>query len=145
MRRDADEWVAKAENDYEDAQRIARTRGREDFSNACFFAQQCAEKYLKGVLVMHDHPVERTHDLPRLLDQITAYNEFWVALRDAAKVLTDYAVRFRYPEGGAASKAMAKEALVACALIRAQMRDHLGLTSRKAASKSQSRKRKHRR
>lgn len=144
MRRDADEWIAKAENDYADARRIARARGRSDFSNACFLAQQCAEKYLKAVLVMHDRPIERTHDLPRLLDQVTPFNEFWVALRDAAKLLTDYAVRFRYPEGGSASKAMAKEALVASGLIRGHMRDHLGLgpAARKSASKPRPRSRK---
>ncbi len=68
MKRPAAEWIAKAENDFEDARRILRARNRSDFSNACFHAQQSAEKYMKAVLVLHERSVDRTHDLSRILD-----------------------------------------------------------------------------
>lgn len=32
-------WVAKAEDDYDDAQRILRARNRLDFRNSCLHAQ----------------------------------------------------------------------------------------------------------
>ncbi|MBI5866526.1 MAG: HEPN domain-containing protein [Planctomycetes bacterium] len=126
MKTIAAEWVAKAENDYLDAQRILRSRTRSDFSNSCFHSQQCAEKYMKAVLVEHGCGYKRVHDLPTLLNQLTAINPFWDALRQAANDLTDFAVRFRYPEGGTADRSAARAALAACKLIRVTLREHLG-------------------
>ncbi len=67
MNRQTREWVAKAENDFDDAQRILRARNRTDFSNACFHAQQCVEKDMKAVLVESRRDIERIHDLTVLL------------------------------------------------------------------------------
>ena len=44
------EWIEKAEADYVSAGREYRARNRPNFDAACFFAQQCIEKYLKGRL-----------------------------------------------------------------------------------------------
>lgn len=42
------EWLEKAEGDYITSQREYRARKNPNFDAACFHAQQCAEKYLKG-------------------------------------------------------------------------------------------------
>ena len=44
------EWIEKAEADFLSATREYRARNRPNFDAACFFAQQCVEKYLKGRL-----------------------------------------------------------------------------------------------
>lgn len=42
------EWIEKAEADFVSAGREYRARHRPNFDAACFFSQQCIEKYLKG-------------------------------------------------------------------------------------------------
>jgi HEPN domain-containing protein len=121
------EWVAKAETDYEDALRLFRARNRTDFSNVCFHAQQSAEKYMKAVLVENGRSIQRIHDLPSLLTQLSSINPFWDTLREAAKELTVFAVRCRYPDGGIADRSTAKRSLLASKWIRTQMREALGL------------------
>ena len=42
------EWVEKAESDFTTAWRERRARNALNYSESCFHAQQCAEKYLKA-------------------------------------------------------------------------------------------------
>jgi len=44
------EWVGKAEGDFATAVRESRARKHPNPDAVCFHAQQCIEKYLKGVL-----------------------------------------------------------------------------------------------
>jgi HEPN domain-containing protein len=44
------EWIEKAEGDFHSALRELRARKNPNYSSACFHAQQCVEKYLKGRL-----------------------------------------------------------------------------------------------
>jgi HEPN domain-containing protein len=44
------EWVEKAEEDWEAAQRSYRARKVPLYNVACFHSQQCVEKYLKARL-----------------------------------------------------------------------------------------------
>lgn len=120
------EWIAKAETDFEDAQRLLRVRNRVDFFTSGFHAQQCAEKYLKAAIVESGLPVHRDHNLTNLLTQLYPRQPLLVALQDAAEELTDLAVRVRYP-GAGVTKAHAKRALDACRLIRSGLRAALGL------------------
>jgi len=66
MRRATGEWLAKAEADFISALREYRARKQPNFDAACFFAQQCAEKYLKAYLQEQTVAVPRTHDLVQL-------------------------------------------------------------------------------
>lgn len=50
MKATAREWIEKAEADFVSAGREYRARNRPNFDAACFFAQQCIDKYLKGRL-----------------------------------------------------------------------------------------------
>jgi HEPN domain-containing protein len=45
------EWVEKAEKDWGSLNREIRVRKNPNYDAACFFAQQCVEKYLKARLV----------------------------------------------------------------------------------------------
>ena len=62
------EWVNKAESDITTAQREFRARKSPNYDDACFHAQQCAEKYLKARLQEDDVSFTRTHNLMALLD-----------------------------------------------------------------------------
>ncbi len=46
-----DDWIRKAEGDFRTARRESKVRIGENFDAVCIFAQQCAEKYLKAMLI----------------------------------------------------------------------------------------------
>ncbi|HEY2414643.1 MAG TPA: HEPN domain-containing protein [Pirellulaceae bacterium] len=126
MKRAAREWIEKAEADFISAGREYRARKKPNFDAACFFAQQCAEKYLKACLVQNDQPAPRIHDLSALLDLVLPFQPSWEMLRPGLDTLSSYAVVFRYP-GESATRAMAKEAVGLVKKIRLQMRRDLRL------------------
>jgi HEPN domain-containing protein len=64
---------------------------------ACFHAQQCAEKALKGLLAATDTPAPRTHDLTVLLVHVERVAPVSSQLREACEGLADYGVGPRYP------------------------------------------------
>src|SRR5713226_9024734 len=67
------EWVAKAEGDWDAAQREYRARKRPNYDAACFHAQQCAEKYLKARLCEAAAPFPPTQNLVALLVLVLAH------------------------------------------------------------------------
>jgi HEPN domain-containing protein len=113
------EWIQKAEADYASAWRELRARNNPNYDSACFHAQQCIEKYLKGILQSREIPFGKTHDLSVLLDISLAIAPRWESMRDDLKLLTQYAVAFRYP-GESATKDEAKQAVTTAARLRAQ-------------------------
>ena len=89
-------WFAKASADLEMAQRaLGPDRPFPDM--ACFHAQQCAEKYLKGYLVAHDVPFRFVHDLAYLTRLCTGLDSSFEDLTPAAKFLNVYIATTRYP------------------------------------------------
>ena len=63
-----------------------------NFDAACFFAQQCIEKYLKGRLAEAGRTIPKTHDLSILLDAVVPLEPLWEAARPRLETLTSYAV-----------------------------------------------------
>jgi HEPN domain-containing protein len=118
--------VDKAEADFLSAGREYRARKRPNYDPACFFAQQCVEKYLKARLVEASLSFPRTHDLEALLEIVLRVEPFWEELRAALTGLTSYAVAFRYP-GDSATRAMARTALQDASLARGRIRGGMGL------------------
>lgn len=55
-------WVTRAEEDFALAQAALR-RKQPLVSGACFHAQQCAEKYMKALLISKGADFPKTHDL----------------------------------------------------------------------------------
>ncbi|HEV8574581.1 MAG TPA: HEPN domain-containing protein [Dehalococcoidia bacterium] len=88
------EWLRYARSDLELA-RLAPPPGVMPEA-LCFHAQQAAEKALKAVLIAHELPFPRTHNLRTLLDLLPQTLAPLAEVQDAAR-LTDYAVFSRYP------------------------------------------------
>ena len=115
------EWTTKAEADFLSAGREYRARNHPNFDAACFFAQQCVEKYLKAQLVEIGVSFPKTHDLEVLLDLVLPKRPLWEAFRSTLNDLTSFAVAFRYP-GESATREMARTALRDAKRIREQIR-----------------------
>ncbi len=120
------EWVDKAEGDWAVCGREVRARQSPNYDAACFHAQQCAEKYLKGRLQEDGIVFPKTHDLTVLLDMLLPSQPLWAAMRPALLQLKNYAVAFRYP-GDSADRKEAREAVALCRGVREAIRLSLGL------------------
>lgn len=120
------EWILKAENDYQSARVLLRQRSHFDFDGVCFHAQQCAEKYMKAVLTNHDLFFAKTHDLIALLEIMLTIYPLWESCREICLHLTDFATRYRYP-GSSADRAQARACIDQAAVIRKFARESLGL------------------
>jgi HEPN domain-containing protein len=102
-------WVARAEEDFALA-RSALRRKQPLTYGATFHAQQCAEKYLKALLVAQGQAFPRSHDLVALGD-LCRQNAISIPLgQDALERLAAYAVQVRYPGADPAAEE-AREAL----------------------------------
>ena len=121
------EWIAKAEGDFQTAQRELRARCVPNYDAVCFHAQQCAEKYLKAFLVERKIPFRPIHDLEVLLGLVVPVNPEFEFVRDLLLLLNDYAVSFRYP-GESATRDEARAAVKALRTVRAFVRAELRLS-----------------
>jgi HEPN domain-containing protein len=108
------EWLVKAQHDLVAGERAAEDPPIADV--ACFHAQQAAEKALKGYLAWCDIPLQRTHDLARLLTQARDVDEAFGSLESAADLLSPYATDPRYP--GQENEPEAEDAIEALAEAR---------------------------
>jgi len=90
-------WLLKAANDLRTAETmIAVVPPVTD--SVCFHAQQCVEKGLKAFLTAVNRHVEKTHNLPRLVELCAGENAAFSQLVVIGEELTDYAVVGRYPD-----------------------------------------------
>ncbi len=90
------EWFRKGENDLTAARMIIQNP-HPPTDTLCFHAQQCAEKYIKGYLTLHNIEVEKTHDLVNLNNRCREINTQFKILAEACDKLRVYAVEARYP------------------------------------------------
>jgi len=92
-------WARKADADLRNAEHTLTLGEDCPLDTVGFHAQQCAEKYLKALLVAYDLPVPRIHDVRKLAQLLSASDALpteidTLALND----LTAYAVDSRYPD-----------------------------------------------
>ena len=66
------------------------------FDTVCFHAQQCAEKYLKALLLQAGSEPPRTHDLRLLLQRLPADLAVLFRMEDMVE-LNRYSIEARYP------------------------------------------------
>ncbi len=125
LRRATTEWFAKAESDFQLAERAAGPP-RPLWDGVCFNAQQFVEKALKALLQERGVRSPLTHDLVRLANPIAATTPGLDALRDDLAWLTPYAVDVRYP-GKTASEDEALRALGIARQVRSLAWAALGL------------------
>ncbi|MGH7388913.1 MAG: HEPN domain-containing protein [Candidatus Rokuibacteriota bacterium] len=89
-------WLAKADEDLGVAEVVLEGR-LPTYGAVRFHAQQAAEKALKALLVRHQIPFGRTHDLGELLQLAEPHEPGIAEVLAEAEALTPYAVRDRYP------------------------------------------------
>ena len=92
----AREWVVKAEHDLATAKEALRIEEDRPCDTIAYLAQQCAEKYLKALLVSRGIDFPRTHDLTVLATMAREDAGLAVDTSDV-KVINRYAVEARYP------------------------------------------------
>lgn len=90
------QWLKKACSDLDSARKLASLPDP-ILDTAFFHCQQAAEKAVKGYLAYRDHPLEKTHDIEKLVALAESYESRFAAWREAAELLTPYATEFRYP------------------------------------------------
>lgn len=118
-------WAERAEEDYIMA-RSALRRKKPLTHAACFHAQQCAEKYLKAMLIASGYPFSKVHDLLVLGDECARAGIFLSMSDDLLSSLSYYAVRARYP-GEDPTHDEAREAIDIAKLVRRFARGFLGV------------------
>jgi HEPN domain-containing protein len=123
------EWVEKAEQDWVSLNREIRARKNPNYDGACFFAQQCIEKYLKARLVESNRYFKKVHDLTYLLGLVVEVEPLWISYEQEFRLLSDYAVEFRYP-GASAKLEDAKDAMKVCKSFRKTARFVFGLAEK---------------
>jgi HEPN domain-containing protein len=93
---DSQGWLARAYGNLRLAQGAASIDGI-FLEDLCFNAQQAAEKALKAVCVDYQLEFPKTHSLVRLIDILDQAGINIPQEIQAADILTQYAVRPRYP------------------------------------------------
>jgi HEPN domain-containing protein len=113
-------WADRAEEDYLLA--VSALRRRQPLVyGATFHAQQCAEKYLKALLVLKGASFPRTHDLAAL-GVLCSHNGYILPVSEEnLEILSAYAVEARYP-GMQHSVEEAQSAVLIAKVLRAFVR-----------------------
>jgi HEPN domain-containing protein len=93
-RANAGEWFKKAEDDALSVRAILKEGAP---STACFLSQQIAEKYLKGLLVFHNKPFPKVHDLIELESLLVPVEKNIQDIHNDLVVLNRYYIETRYP------------------------------------------------
>lgn len=122
------EWIEKAEGNYHSAQVLMRQRKHLVPDVVCNQCQQCAEKYLKSLLVKHGLSFPKTHDLTQLKNLIKSVDADILLIAPALDTLNPYGIDVRYP-GLQATTRDARDAVQAMKAVRKFVRAKLGLKS----------------
>ncbi len=89
-------WTEKAEHDLKAAEHAMELAAEGLTDIVAFHCQQCAEKYLKALLLCQGVAFPRTHDLRLLLDLIPAGVSLDLQ-REQVVPLNRYVIEGRYP------------------------------------------------
>jgi HEPN domain-containing protein len=119
-----EEWIEYAEDDYENAKLVIRRR-KPSVYGSCFHAQQCAEKYMKALLVFKGKSFPMTHDLLVINSLLMNAGIFIGLPEDDLDTLSRFAVATRYP-GAKPTIEDAKEAINIARAVRKFSRAYLG-------------------
>ncbi|MDP3996024.1 MAG: HEPN domain-containing protein [bacterium] len=91
-----EEWIKKVADDELNAQSILTHRDGAP-SGVCFLSQQIAEKYLKALLVFHQKPFLKVHDLLELETRLLEIEPDVKTLHQELVSLNRYYIETRYP------------------------------------------------
>jgi len=115
------EWAEKAENDLKNAAHTLKMGSDCPTDTVCFHAQQCAEKYVKALLVWRGVDFPKTHDLGALVGLLNRRDRPTLDIGEQRK-LTRYAMVARYPGWGPISIAEARRAVALARRVRRELR-----------------------
>jgi HEPN domain-containing protein len=99
----------------------------------CFHCQQCAEKYLKGLMEELGLSIPKIHDLEQLFDDLLPSHPSLRTTHRGCMFLSNFAVTIRYP-GDSASRRQARTALRWAKIVRTTARALLGIKPKKKRS-----------
>jgi HEPN domain-containing protein len=91
------EWLDKADEDFEFAVWNLRDPENNFYAQICFHFQQAVEKYLKTYIIAYELLFEKIHELPQLLKICQEHNKSFSELEKECRFLTDFYVEVRYP------------------------------------------------
>lgn len=120
------DWVAKAETDFKGAIDLARRRSDPLPDKVVYDCAQCAEKYLKAFLVLHEQSFRYRHDLRELNTKCVALDTTFESLDPDLRTLNRWGSVVRYPGVCAATDDM-KDAILAIKRVRKFVRAKLGI------------------
>lgn len=123
------EWVQKAEGDFNSSLLEYRARKYPNYDAAGFHAQQCIEKYLKAILQKNNVPFQKIHDLLALMELCLPFIPELELYKELLAYINQFAVAFRYP-GESATREQAKQAVKALKLLRPILRQRLSLLNK---------------
>ena len=92
----ARQWVARAEDDLLNAEHTLTLQDRCPVGTVCFHAQQCAEKYLKALLICRGIEFPKTHDLVVLLNHLGSDPGLELRVEEV-QPLNRFPIEARYP------------------------------------------------
>lgn len=118
------EWVAKAESDLRAAVYLLEPRVEQPTEAICFHAQQCAEKYVKALLVLRSTDFPRTHDLEKLTALLPAALRPRLTIEEQRRLI-GYATAARYPGSGEIPITEARRAVAMARRVRREIRRRL--------------------
>lgn len=121
-------WIKYAEEDLKLAKHSLSLESGCPYRLTAYHAQQCAEKYLKALLVYHKRDFPYTHSITRLIEVCSGIinaDEF-----EAAETLTPFAITTRYPgEDEEVTKEEGIEAIRIADLVKGKINGLLKLNS----------------
>ena len=117
-----DEWLKKAEEDYQFAASVLENSAF--YAQICFHFDQAAENYLKAFIVARDLEFQKIHDLLVLLKLCSAEEPDFSEIQDDCKFLNRFYIDTRYPVHWPTnySKDEALKAKSACEHVRKAIR-----------------------
>lgn len=90
-------WLEKSAKDLRLAKQVFEL-GNEYLEHSAFLCQQSAEKSMKAFLAHHKVRIKKTHNIQKINEVIAEIDRDLSASLQEAEVLTDFAVKYRYPE-----------------------------------------------
>jgi HEPN domain-containing protein len=115
-------WVEKADNDLRNAEYVSKLADACPTDTVCFHCQQCAEKYLKALLISRSIAFPRTHDLVVLLNLAASIHDLTLRM-EHVQPLNRYSIEGRYPgDWDPIDLAEANKALAMAREVRAAVR-----------------------
>jgi HEPN domain-containing protein len=119
------QWIGKADNDLKNAEHTLILEDDCPFDTVCFHAQQCAEKYLKALLVSQSLDFPKTHDLRVLIQLVLSKLSLTLDMAELLK-LNRYSIESRYPgDWDPIARFDAEEAVAIAQRVRETVRNFL--------------------